>query len=61
MEPIILSRKDLDLFRTAISAYDSSISSLSEETYKRLAKDCDRMDYIIDSIQQGHCAQYKDK
>ena len=58
LDPIRLSTEDLDLFRTAISAYNGSVNSLSEATYKKLDKDCQRMEYIIDRIEDGHTTEY---
>lgn len=58
VKPIVVSDIDLALFRTAISAYDGSVNSTSEQTYIELEAACTRMRELIDLLEEGHSLRY---
>jgi hypothetical protein len=58
IKPVTVTNVDLELFRTAISAYDGSVNSTSEQTYVELDQACARMRELIDLLEEGHSLRY---
>lgn len=58
MKPIYVNDLELEMFRTAITAYDSSINSTSVSTYAQLEEDCNRMLEILNLMEEGHSIRY---